>query len=157
MESDYNLVPNEAFDRVERFQNDLRNLKERWDNRLVLERCSLAELYLNGRLEVVLHGDWSGGPADINGRAASLRIAQFCTLMLPIWAFTSLIERIVTTGTKSLCLASLFNSVNDQRCSLGPFSGRISSKRSFLNPGRACSIGARLEWAGRSFRGAAGK
>ena len=52
---------NETFDRVERFRNDLRNLKERWDNRLVLERCSLAELYINGRLEVVLHGDWHVG------------------------------------------------------------------------------------------------
>lgn len=80
MESDYNLVPNEAFDRVERFQNDLRNLKERWDNRLVLERCSLAELYLNGRLEVVLHGDWSGGPADIKW---ACRIAADSAILYP--------------------------------------------------------------------------
>ena len=40
---------------------ELRNLRKRWDNRLVLERCSLAELYVNGRLEIVLHGDWSVG------------------------------------------------------------------------------------------------
>lgn len=71
---------NEAFDRVERFRNDLTNLKERWDNRLVLERCSLAELYLNGRLEIVLHGDWGGGPADVNW---ACRIAADITILQP--------------------------------------------------------------------------
>lgn len=43
------------------FCHDLGNLRQRWDDQLILERCSLAELYLNGRLEIVLHGDWGIG------------------------------------------------------------------------------------------------
>lgn len=46
-------------ERHDSFADQIRNLRERWDNRLVLERVSLAEMYLNGRLEIVLHGDWS--------------------------------------------------------------------------------------------------
>ena len=34
------------------------NLRERWNNRLVLERSSLAELYLDGRINIALYGDW---------------------------------------------------------------------------------------------------
>lgn len=47
---------------IDRFRDDLRDLKQRWDNRLILERVvSLSEAYLNGRLEVVLYGDWLVG------------------------------------------------------------------------------------------------
>lgn len=48
----------------ERLVHEFRNLRERWDNRLVLERTSLAELYINGRVEVVVHGDWPGASQD---------------------------------------------------------------------------------------------
>src|SRR4051812_48220993 len=46
-----------ALEAVQRFRYGLGDLKQRWDNRIILERCSLAELYLNGRIEIVLHGD----------------------------------------------------------------------------------------------------
>lgn len=66
MKGDYSpaLGADKALDRVERFRDDLRDLNERWDNRLVLERCSLAELYFNGRLEVVLHSNWGCGSSN---------------------------------------------------------------------------------------------
>src|SRR5689334_9651754 len=55
------LTFTEPLNRFERFRDDLRYLKERWDNRIVLERCSLAKLYIDGRLEIVLYGDWPVG------------------------------------------------------------------------------------------------
>jgi len=39
---------------IDGFASKLRDLRKRWDNRIVLERCSLAELYINGHLDVVL-------------------------------------------------------------------------------------------------------
>lgn len=53
--SDHVLKP------VEGVADKFRNLRQRWDNRLVLERCSLAELYINGRIEIVAYGDWAWG------------------------------------------------------------------------------------------------
>jgi hypothetical protein len=52
---------NEGGEPIDGLAGKLRDLRERWDNRLVLERSSLAELYVNGRLEIVLHGDWYFG------------------------------------------------------------------------------------------------
>ena len=40
-------LPDERGEPIEGFTGKLRNLRERWDHRLVLERCSLAELYVN--------------------------------------------------------------------------------------------------------------
>jgi hypothetical protein len=54
-------IADESLKPIERLRDHFRDLKQRWDNRLVLERCSLAELYLHGRLEVVIHGDWVWG------------------------------------------------------------------------------------------------
>ena len=54
---------NEDFERVQRLADDLRHVKERWDNRLVLENSPLWEGYFNGNFEIVLFGDtskWSG-------------------------------------------------------------------------------------------------
>jgi hypothetical protein len=45
----------------QRFAGELADLRERWNNRLVLELCSLAEQYVNGRLEIVTYGDWRIG------------------------------------------------------------------------------------------------
>src|SRR4051794_23456675 len=54
--------PYQGGEQFEKLAGELRDLRKRWDNRLVLERCSLAELYLHGRLEIVLYGDWLLGP-----------------------------------------------------------------------------------------------
>ena len=53
--------PDEIFERVERLRDDLGHIKERWDNRLVLENSSLWECYLDGRAEIVLYGNWGWG------------------------------------------------------------------------------------------------
>jgi hypothetical protein len=52
-------------ERIECFRNELAELRERWDNRLVLERASLAEIYANGRLEILLYGNWNIGRNDV--------------------------------------------------------------------------------------------
>jgi hypothetical protein len=52
---------NEALKPIERLGRDLADLQERWDNRLVLEKSSISELYVNGRIETVLYGDWRVG------------------------------------------------------------------------------------------------
>lgn len=52
---------NEALEFVDRSGYQSCDLGERWNNRLVLERSSLAELYINSRIEVVLHGEWRVG------------------------------------------------------------------------------------------------
>jgi hypothetical protein len=58
--------PDQPIERIERFRNDLADLHERWNNRLVLEGTSLAEAYLNGRLEILSYGDWNIGTKDVN-------------------------------------------------------------------------------------------
>lgn len=55
------LGADQALERVDRFRDDLRNLRQRWDNRLVLKRSSWPEAYLDGRLEIALYGNWPGG------------------------------------------------------------------------------------------------
>ena len=56
----------EAFERVKRLGNDLRHLRKRWDNRLVLKDGTFREVYLNGRAEIVVYGDWGVGSDDAN-------------------------------------------------------------------------------------------
>lgn len=51
-------LPYECFELVESVTHHASDLRERWDNRLILERSSLAELYLNNRIEIVLYGEW---------------------------------------------------------------------------------------------------
>lgn len=48
-----------ALEDIDGICHELRNLKKRWNNRIVLERSSLAELYLNGRIEILIYGDWN--------------------------------------------------------------------------------------------------
>lgn len=65
MQGDQGLRPvDKSLNRFERFRNDISDLKQRWDNRIVLERCSLSELYIDCRLEIVLYGDWRVGPDE---------------------------------------------------------------------------------------------
>ncbi|MEX0802031.1 MAG: hypothetical protein WD688_01730 [Candidatus Binatia bacterium] len=45
----------ERLKRQNRFRTELTELRERWDNRLVLERCSLWEEYRRGRLSVACY------------------------------------------------------------------------------------------------------
>lgn len=47
-----------AFKRVDRLRNELRDLRKRWDNRLILESADWPEAYLDGRLEIILEGEW---------------------------------------------------------------------------------------------------
>ncbi|MCW2389839.1 hypothetical protein M2333_002885 [Sphingobium sp. B11D3B] len=49
-------LPNQAFELIDRVAHDSGNLRERWNNRLVLEKTTLSEAYANGRLEIVLYG-----------------------------------------------------------------------------------------------------
>lgn len=58
------LGPDESLERIECFRDRLAHLKKRWDNRLVLERTSLAEAYRDGRLELLLYQDWKIGSDD---------------------------------------------------------------------------------------------
>lgn len=58
---DLGLVPDQCFKFVESVGNDATDLRERWDNRVVLERSSVAELYINGRIEILIYGEWSIG------------------------------------------------------------------------------------------------
>src|SRR5688572_1158819 len=57
-------LPDKFLKPVEGLASELHDLRERWDNRLVLERRSLAEFYLGGDLEVVLYGDWPRRPEE---------------------------------------------------------------------------------------------
>ena len=52
---------NEALEGVKRLRDDLRHLRERWDDRLVLEDRPFWEVYLYGRAEIVVYGDWGVG------------------------------------------------------------------------------------------------
>ena len=56
----------EAFERVKRLGNDLRHLRQRWNDRLVLEDGPFWEVYLNGRAEIIVYGDWGVGSDDVN-------------------------------------------------------------------------------------------
>lgn len=60
------LCVNQALKGVERFSHDIADLHKRWDNRIVLERCSVAELYLNGRIDIALYGNGLAGFNDVN-------------------------------------------------------------------------------------------
>lgn len=60
------LGADQAFECVNRFRHDLRNLNERWNNRLVLERTSWCEAYIDGRLEIAMYGDRLLGADDEN-------------------------------------------------------------------------------------------
>lgn len=64
--SDLGGLANKTFELIERVGDDSGNLRKRWDNRLVLERSSLSELYVNGRIEIVIYGDWGGGKNNIH-------------------------------------------------------------------------------------------
>lgn len=43
------------------FADEFRHLKESWDNRLVLEKTSVAKSYLSGRLVILVRGKWPVG------------------------------------------------------------------------------------------------
>lgn len=50
-------VADQCFKLIESVGNKSCDLRERWNNRLVLENRSLSELYINGKFGVVLYGD----------------------------------------------------------------------------------------------------
>lgn len=54
----------EFFQNVERLRDDLGHIRQRWDNRLVLENGSLWEAYFDGGAEIVIHGNWYTGLDD---------------------------------------------------------------------------------------------
>lgn len=56
----------QCFELIEGAGRDPGYLRERWNDRLVLENASIAELYLNGRLEIVLYGDVPGIPNEVH-------------------------------------------------------------------------------------------
>ncbi len=81
MDANQNLshVRSDKFiERVECLRSDLRQVKERWDNRLILENCSLSENYLNGRFEIVLYGDRGERTKDVQ---LSIRIPANYTIL----------------------------------------------------------------------------
>ncbi len=60
------IGPDEAFERVKRLGDDLRHLRERWNNRLVLENGTFWESYFDGSAEIIVYGDWRVGDDDSN-------------------------------------------------------------------------------------------
>lgn len=56
----------EAFERVKRLGDDLRHLRERWNDRLILEDGPVWESYFDGRAEIIVYGDWGIGTDDAN-------------------------------------------------------------------------------------------
>jgi hypothetical protein len=50
---------------IEGLLDDLSQLKERWDNRLILEKASLGDAYMSGRFEVLLYGEWPAASHDV--------------------------------------------------------------------------------------------
>lgn len=51
-------IADQCFELVKRTGNDASNLRKRWDNRIVLERSSVSELYVDGRFNIAIHGKW---------------------------------------------------------------------------------------------------
>ncbi|MGD9540794.1 MAG: hypothetical protein AB7V61_07660 [Methylocystis sp.] len=51
----------EPVEGIDRLRRDLREVKESWDNRLILENSPFWELYISGRAEIVFYGDWGVG------------------------------------------------------------------------------------------------
>lgn len=68
-----NVWSDKFIERVECLRRDLRQVQERWNNRLVLEDSPFGELYLNGRAEILLYGNWRVGSDKI---AWAVRIAR---------------------------------------------------------------------------------
>lgn len=56
----------EVFERIQCFSDDLRHLRERWNNRRVLENRPIWETHFNGRAEIILYGNWSIGADHLN-------------------------------------------------------------------------------------------
>lgn len=48
----------EIIQRVNGLRRDLRQVKQCWDNRLILEERPVREHHLNGRVEAIFHGNW---------------------------------------------------------------------------------------------------
>ena len=71
-------LPNEGTKPIDGLACELRDLRERWNNRLVLERCSLAELYIDGRLEIVIHGNWN---CELEQSEWACRIKTRCAVL----------------------------------------------------------------------------
>lgn len=59
-------IADQCFEFVERTCNDASDLRERWNNRIVLERSSLSELYLDGRIEILIYGEWGTGADQVD-------------------------------------------------------------------------------------------
>ena len=47
-----------ALKAFERFRDDIGAIEQRWENRLVLKRTPRSEAYIDGRMEILLYGDW---------------------------------------------------------------------------------------------------
>ena len=57
-------IVDQSFELIDRVGHDSRDLRKRWDNRLVLKGRSTAEAYVNGDCGVVVYGDWGDGIED---------------------------------------------------------------------------------------------
>lgn len=68
----------EFFERIECLRDDLRHVRERWNNRLVLEDGTFGERYLNGDIEVIACLD---GDAGLNNAYLAIRIPADRTVL----------------------------------------------------------------------------
>lgn len=65
----------ERFENVDHARHQLRELMQRWDNRLILENLSLAEAYLDGRIAILLIMEPSlGAGPNLSGLANDVAI-----------------------------------------------------------------------------------
>lgn len=60
------LFGKESFERFNRLDSDLRQIKERWDNRLSGKETSAFEAYINGDIEIVAYGKMAVGSDYVN-------------------------------------------------------------------------------------------
>ena len=60
-----NLPQGEPLNRIDRVRDEFDDLKKSWNDRLVLERSSLAELYLHRKLKIALYGEGQIGSEQI--------------------------------------------------------------------------------------------
>lgn len=74
----------EFFEGAERLRDDLREIRERWDNRLILEETPFAKGYFDGRFEIVLHG---------NRRVEADEINWFCPIPASAAVFKESVSR----------------------------------------------------------------
>lgn len=64
--SDLALLPDQCFELIESVGHDASDIRQRWSDRVVLERSSVSKLYLNNRVEILLYGEWLVGDDKVD-------------------------------------------------------------------------------------------